>query len=284
MNYIAKADICMSCNDDIKAGTLFDPEKIGIDYCTLLSLETAGVVCKEIPDQINQTLPEWPKTDCDLCDFVESIKEIANQIEISNSSISKNFALNGVYVTNLDSPFCGEPVILCDGKPSVIDPITFKIVELDTMTTTIGKNTAEKNCIIRQINLEVAADGADEVITNSDLLAMLAGGTFDNGMAADDAANVYIHSFQATLGHLGDEDGNGFVSNTCDAVVIDLDTKQTVNLEPGGEYSITKEPCSDIQGIELNVVTGSLVRICICVSLELAKNGDAIAKAGEKEG
>jgi len=127
------------------------------------------------------------------------------------------------YVTNEDSPYCGEAVFICEGKPSVIDPLTLEIVELDPMSTTVGKNPANANICTRSTVIEFFADAGDLTVTNADLLAAMAGGTFDNGLPADDAATVYLHAVDFTLGHLGDEATDGaFASTTCDAMVTDV--------------------------------------------------------------
>lgn len=277
MNYIAKADLCIQCSKDIKAGDVFDPEVCQIDPCMVENLLRVGLICKEVPDEVPDTLPSKPLPGCTLCDVKDAILALGDII-VNADPATKNFALEGVYVTQVDSPFCGLPVVMCEGRPSVLNPTTFEFEEL-TMGTQIGQNTAVKNLVSRQQVCEIAADGADAVLTNADMLALLAGVTFDNGLPADDAATVYLHSAEITLAHLGDETDTGFVSDACDAAVTDVDAAKTVNLEPGGSYELNGSQGTDIQPIEVTVVAGSVARVCFCVSVEVAKDGTAVPKA-----
>lgn len=149
----------------------------------------------------------------------------------------------------------------------------------EVMSTNIGMNDLSSSVKTRDIDLEFYADGADLVITPADILAQLAGGVFaGTTLATDDATTVYLNSVQFTLAHEGDEDANGNVSSACDASGQYDDIGAPTNLEPGGSWGESEEALCDVAPFTFTLVAGSIARACVSVSVQRAKNGDAVAK------
>lgn len=203
--------------------------------------------------------------------LLQCLKEL-KQIELSKPQPT------GCFVT--DGPLCGKPVFfipLCN-QCVAFNPLTKCYEEIEMGL--VGQNVPNANDVLtRQYDCEFI--GPDPIDAAA-LMASIAGGTFDNGMAVDDPATVYIHAVKPTLAHLGDELADGTVSTTCDANVTDVDTGKVVNLEPGGTAgAFEQSPGTDVQPFLIEPADGSVVRVCFCVSVKLNKAGEAVPKPTE---
>ena len=210
-------------------------------------------------------------------DSQEILDKLQEQCDTLQEILCHTLKPTGLFVTT--GALCDQPVF--------VDAKTGNCVAFDSTSKTyigvdmgnIGQNPSGKSYLSRTLNVEVHAPegGGDVGLDMAAVLALLDGATFPNGDAADDAANVYIHSLTATLAHLGDESAAG-TSTTCDATFVDGESGQEVNLEPGGEWASGAAPCTDIPEFKASVADGSTVRLCITVSQEMDKSNNVVPK------
>lgn len=244
------------CDDGVESG-----EKLNVPATMVSQLAAMGIIKDPDPKSANLVSKEIPPS---------TLSQILEQMRCEPKP-------TGLFVA--DGPLCGLPVFYIEKTNSCVafNKAT-KLYENIDMSG-VGQNPSVKNSESRRLNIEVHAPAGAGDIThdNASLIAKFAGATFPSGAAADDVANVYLHSMQATLAHVGDESVDG-TSTTCDAEFVDGQTSEVVNLEPGGPYPLEASACTDVPAFKMVVKDGSTVRFCLDVSQELDKAGVVVPK------
>jgi hypothetical protein len=216
-------------------------------------------------------------------ELVECLELLKDYLE--PTKLEKYPVLPGFYVNDTGRPYCGQFVHWCieDGTFAVFDlqTQTFQPIGIEQiMARTIGQNPATLNKVSRQFTCEIKADGADEVVTNATIMALLAGLPYPAAPGVTvDAASAYLNEISVGLASLGDEGetsgGEVMEATNCDASALDVDADKVTNLEPGGNWGFEYMKGVDVQPFEITVKDGSVISICGEVSACLTKAGDA---------
>lgn len=161
------------------------------------------------------------------------------------------------------------------------NPISQCFQEINLMSSKIGLNTTAFFPEVRPFTCEIPAPvgGGAVIVTNADLIAALAGATFNpSNLPADDAATVYLHRMEAVLTNVNDEAAGGFIATGCQAVATDVQTGKTKDIEPGGNYEFTVKPGQDVPAFSIEIAEGSNMVFCGEVSIRLDKANAVVPK------
>lgn len=149
------------------------------------------------------------------------------------------------------------------------------------MSGKVGRNTFALANDARPFVCEIFGGEDGVTVSNNSIFADNAAATFPLSGQPVDPAYSQLCSVEIALARIGDEAEGGDVSTTCDAVVTDVETGKTKNMEPGGNYFLEVPMGQSVPQFSVDVAPGSIVVVCGMFCSQVSqKSLQAIVTAG----